>query len=242
VSVKIDVLFYGFPGKGSNTFLGWSTIALLRSEDRLCLVDTGAHGARLWLLQALEERGISCDAIDSVFLTHLHFDHCANVGLFPRAVFYCSRSEWDYANTKEDPVVQEGVLPQLRVFRKVLLEKDDEEVMPGVRFCLTPGHTPGSASLVIDEPEGKAVIAGDAIKNRAELATGSVGMTQAAEISRKSIEKVRKIARRVLPGHDCWLKIEGDSVVPEGENTITITLPEGIAIQGSGVVQLRLDA
>jgi len=239
--VKIDVLFYGFPGKASNTFLGWSTIALLRSEKRLCLVDTGGHGARLWLLQALKDRGLSCDDIDSVFLTHLHFDHIANASLFPHAVFYCGRTEWEYANTTEDHAVQEGVLPLLRSFRKVLLEKDGEEIMSGVSLLLTPGHTPGSASLLVEGSDGKTVIAGDAIKNRVELATGSVGMTLAAEASRQSIEKVKAAAPRVLPGHDCVLLLKGGSVVPDGENVISITFPEGITIGGKGVIDLRLD-
>ncbi|MDR1731500.1 MAG: MBL fold metallo-hydrolase [Synergistaceae bacterium] len=239
--MEIDVLYYGFPGKASNTFLGWSTIALLKGKDRLCLVDTGGHGARLWLLEALKERHLSCDDIDSVFLTHLHFDHIASVGLFPHATFYTGKVEWDYANTTQDPVVQEGVLPLLRVFRKVLLEKDGEEILPGVTFCHTPGHTPGCGSLVVDNPEGRTVISGDAVKNRAELRTGSVGMTQAAEVSRKSIEKVRSIARYVLPGHDCRLRIEGSEVIPEGNNDITITFPEGISIGGKSVIQLHLD-
>jgi glyoxylase-like metal-dependent hydrolase (beta-lactamase superfamily II) len=238
--VNIDVLFHGFPGKASNTFLGWSTIALLRSEKKLCLVDTGGHGARLWLLQALKDRGLSPNDIDSVFLTHLHFDHIANASLFPRATFYLGRAEWEYANTAEDPVVQEGVLPLLRAFKRVLLERDGEEILPGARFLLTPGHTPGSASLLVDGPEGKTAITGDAIKNRAELATGSVGMTQAAEVSRQSIEKVRSLAARVLPGHDCALRLRDGRVVPEGDNVVSITLPEGITIGGKGVIELRL--
>ncbi|MDR2529616.1 MAG: MBL fold metallo-hydrolase [Synergistaceae bacterium] len=238
--VKIDVLFHGFPGKASNTFLGWSTIVLLRREKRLCLVDTGGHGARLWLLQALKDRGLHPNDVDSVFLTHLHFDHIANVSLFPRAMFYLGQVEWEYANTVEDPVVQEGVLPLLRAFKKTLLKKDGEEVLPGVSFLLTPGHTPGSASLLVDEGI-KTAISGDAIKNRVELATGNVGMTQAAEVSRKSVEKVKALAARVLPGHDCALRLEGGRVVPEGDNTITITLPDGITIGGGNVVDLRLD-
>lgn len=241
--VEIDVLFYGFPGKANNTFLGWSTIALLRTKDNLCLVDTGGHGARPMLLQALKDRGLSCGDIDSVFLTHLHFDHIASAGLFPHAMFYCSRTEWEYANTQNDMFVQEGVLPLLRTFRKTLIETEGEEIFSGVQCLFTPGHTPGSLSLLMDGADGKTVITGDAIKNRAELATGSVGMTLAAETSKKSIDKVKNIARRILPGHDCMLRLEKDGrVVPESDNSVTITFPDGIAIQGQNSIKLQLDA
>ncbi|MCL2205055.1 MAG: MBL fold metallo-hydrolase [Treponema sp.] len=238
---KIDVLYNGFPGKASNTFLGWSSIILLRSEKRNCLVDTGAHGARLWLLQALKDRGLSCADIDSVFLTHLHFDHIANASLFPHAEFYCTRIEWEYANIATDEPIQEGVLPLLRSFKKVFLEKDGMEIMPGASFLLTPGHTPGSASLLIDDPAGKTAIVGDAIKNRVELATGHVAQATDPEVSRRSIEMIKALAVRVLPGHDCALQVKGDSVIPEGENEITITFPDGITIGGKGSIELRLD-
>jgi glyoxylase-like metal-dependent hydrolase (beta-lactamase superfamily II) len=204
-------------------------------------VDTGGHGARLWLIQALKDRGVSCNDIDSVFLTHLHFDHADNVSLFPHAVFYCSKLEWDYANKANDPAVQEGVLPLLRVFDKVFLQKDGEEVIPGVSFLLTPGHTPGSGSLLVDGPEGKTAIAGDAVKNLVELATENVSMTQAVEVSQKSIKKIKSLAKWVLPGHDCLLRIEGDRVLREGENIVTITLPDGIYIGGKNIIELRLD-
>jgi len=239
---EIDVLFYGFPGKGSNTYLGWSTIALLKSEGKKVLVDTGGSGARPMLLEALEERGLRPYDIDYVFLTHLHFDHIANINLFPHATFILSRKEWEYANTRDDLFVMEGSLPLLRSFKKRLVEIDGEELLPGITCLHTPGHTPGCLSLVVDMKEkGRWVIAGDAIKNRQELRSGEVGMTLEAETSNRTIQGVRKMASRVLPGHDCWLTIENEEVRPEMENEVVITLPEGITINGVGAISLKLD-
>jgi N-acyl homoserine lactone hydrolase len=240
-SISVDVLFYGFPGKANNTFLGWSTIALVKTAGKNILVDTGGAGARPMLLQALKERGLEPHNIDCVFLSHLHFDHVANINVFPHAVFVLSQAEWEYANTHDDVFVYEGALPLLRSFEKKLIQQDGEEIAPGVSCLHTPGHTPGCLSLVLSMPEGKWVIAGDAVKNRQELRTGSVGITLAADISGESIRKVRGIARRVLPGHDCWLRIEGEKIEPETENEIVITFPAGISIDGKGTVSLRLD-
>ncbi|MDR3127919.1 MAG: MBL fold metallo-hydrolase [Bifidobacteriaceae bacterium] len=241
MTVEIDVLYNGFPGTASNSFLGWSSITLLRSQDRLCLVDTGAHGARLWLIQALKNRGLECRDIDFVFLTHLHFDHADNVSLFPQAIFYFSKAEWNYANNLNDPVVEEGVLPLLKTFDKVLLEKDGQEIMPGVYSLMTPGHTPGSSSLLVDGLNGKTVITGDAVKNLIELATGNVAMTQSIKTSQKSIKKIKALAKWVVPGHDCLLGIDEGRIFRKGENTITLTLPDGIFIDGKNVVALSLD-
>lgn len=239
---EVDVLYYGFPGKGSNTFLGWSTIAILKSAGKHVLIDTGGSGARPMLLDALKDRGLTPDDIDYVFLTHLHFDHIANINLFPSATFILSRKEWEYANTIDDVFVMEGCLPLLRSFKKRLIEEDGEELFPAVTCLHTPGHTPGCLSLVLDmKDEGKWVIAGDAIKNRQELRSGEVGMTLEAEVSNRSIQAVRKMATRVLPGHDCWLRIEKGEVFPESENVVTITFPEGITINGDSTISLKLD-
>ena len=75
MTAGLDVLYYGFPGKANLTYLGWSTIALLKTNGRNILLDTGGSGARAMLIQALEDRGMSADDIDGVFLSHLHFDH-----------------------------------------------------------------------------------------------------------------------------------------------------------------------
>ena len=44
---RIDVLVQGFPGKAvCHGGLGWSTIALLRSDRHTILIDVGAFGIR----------------------------------------------------------------------------------------------------------------------------------------------------------------------------------------------------
>ena len=44
----------------------------------------------------------------------------------------------------------------------------EAEVAPGIRLMPTPGHTAGHQSLVIDAPEGAIVLAGQAVRSRAE--------------------------------------------------------------------------
>lgn len=237
----IDVLIPGFPGKGNVAYLGWSTVALLHAGDRLCLLDASSAGARPMLIPALQERNIKFEDVTDVFISHLHFDHAANCSLFPHATFHLSWAEWEYANRGDDIFVNDAALPLLRSFKKDFIEKDGQEVFEGVYAYLTPGHTPGSTSLVGHDDLGRWAFTGDAIKNRSELGGKGVGMTLNSQISRESIEKVKKLADRVLPGHDCWLKLSGDTVVPEGGNDVTIVFPEGITCNGKSSLTLSLD-
>jgi len=238
----IDVIFTGFPGKAEQTYLGWSTVALVHTNEGPLLVDTGGHGARPFLIRALAERGLRCEDIGHVFLTHLHFDHCANLSLFPKARFYLSRAEWEHAWTGKDPCTLEGVLPPLKgEYTKRLVESDGEEILPGLRAHLTPGHTPGCLSLVGRKDHQRWAICGDSVKNRIELIRGEVAMTQSPKESAASIKKLKKIADKFLPGHDCWLQIEKGEIVPEGGNDVEITLPEGMSMGGRRTITLSLD-
>ena len=45
----------------------------------------------------LRQRGLEPGDIDVVINTHLHWDHCSNNALFPKATFYVQRDELGYA-------------------------------------------------------------------------------------------------------------------------------------------------
>jgi glyoxylase-like metal-dependent hydrolase (beta-lactamase superfamily II) len=237
---KATVLIPGFPGKANMTFLGWSSAVLLRNEEQICLFDTGGHGARIVLLDALRAVGIRPEQVRTVFLSHLHFDHCANADLFPQATFVTSREEWEYAERTDSPLVLSAMLPFLRGAKR-RFAADGEECFPGLRTLIVPGHTPGCLAAALRQEGRTWIIAGDAVKNRAELRSGRVGITLEAEQSARSIERIRTMADRVLPGHDCWLTVKGEKVLPEGGNDVVITFPEGITGNGRRTVTLHLD-
>lgn len=75
-----------------------SAITLLKSRGRRVLVDTGAAISASRLLQALEDEGVAPADIDTIVSTHLHYDHCGNHLLFPRAHYLVSTR--DYTDTR----------------------------------------------------------------------------------------------------------------------------------------------
>jgi N-acyl homoserine lactone hydrolase len=239
VAISIDVLCRGFPGKGSNGFLGWSSVALIRTASNNILFDTGAQAALPVLLNALKGLSLSPADIDTVVLSHSHFDHIANVRKFKQARFIMSRAEWDYATGQdEDICVEVGAVEYLKSQQLELLGTDGVEIVPNVTAIFTPGHTPGCLSLVIEQDGESWVLAGDAIKNRAELASGVGDMTLNAAVTKESIDRVKSIAARVLPGHDCWLRVTEAGVIAEEPATVRVTLPAGM----SGVFDLSVDS
>jgi len=53
---------------------------------RAAIVDTGPNTAVPLILAALEQLGVSADAVDYLFLTHVHLDHAGGAGALMRAL------------------------------------------------------------------------------------------------------------------------------------------------------------
>lgn len=240
MSLNIDLLTKVFPGKSSAGALGLSTCALLRTDEHTMLFDTGAHGSIKILQASLEALGVSPSQVDTVFLSHLHYDHLNNVAFYPNAGIITGRREWEYATqTKDEWTPLESIL-YLRDHRKVRLVEDGEEVLPDMRAIWTPGHTPGHMSLAIDTPEGTLVLAGDAVKNRSELELEYSDQYVDQQASASSIKRIKGMATKVLPGHDGWLLLQGGKVMPEKELTLDVMLPRGCLDGENGVYHLSV--
>jgi N-acyl homoserine lactone hydrolase len=107
---------------------------------------------------ALDEHDLSPADVHIVINTHLHFDHCGQNAVFKHAPFYIQRTELDRARRENDITNQWFDFAGARF---ELLD-GDAEVAEGVRVVATPGHTSGHQSVVIDTPEGGALMIGDA--------------------------------------------------------------------------------
>lgn len=116
-----------------------STATLVTRGERRLLVDTSGPQNRQLLSEALRSRGLAPSDIELVVLTHAHGDHEGNLDMFPQAKVIAHRAEGG-----EEPL------------------ESDVEIWEGVRLVHTPGHTPGSISVLVDAGEMFAIV-GDAI-------------------------------------------------------------------------------
>lgn len=63
---------------------GHAAVHIISHNGRAAFVDTGTNYSVPYLLAALKELGIARDAVDYVFLTHVHMDHAGGAGLLAR--------------------------------------------------------------------------------------------------------------------------------------------------------------
>ena len=118
-------------------------------------VDAHYRPRRRPLPDALAAVGVTMTDVNQVVNCHLHFDHCGgNPALADRPVFV-QRVELDAARDTAD-----YTLPEL-IEDGSYQELDGEaEIAPGIFVVPTPGHTDGHQSLVVLDPDGTVIVAG----------------------------------------------------------------------------------
>jgi glyoxylase-like metal-dependent hydrolase (beta-lactamase superfamily II) len=121
------------------------------------------------IADALREQGLEPDAIDTVVMTHLHFDHSGGATrrtlgggfepVFRRARHVVQAREWEDATHPHErnraSYLAENIAPLEPLVDRVVGEL---EVAPGVTVVPTPGHTAGHQSVLVGEPGGQRVL------------------------------------------------------------------------------------
>jgi glyoxylase-like metal-dependent hydrolase (beta-lactamase superfamily II) len=206
----IEIIVQGYPGKAvCHGGLGWSTLALLRGQGRVVVVDTGPFGYRPLILERLGNRGLKPAAVTDLLLTHCHHDHSVNWVMFKDARIVIGDDEmaWALKLPWGSNSVPEFYVAELQKWPTMRRVKDGEEVWPGLTAYLAPGHTPGCLFYVLEGAEHDLIFTGDAAKNRAELVSRDTDMSYDKTISAASIDRIwshwrKKPGTIVIPGHD----------------------------------------
>jgi glyoxylase-like metal-dependent hydrolase (beta-lactamase superfamily II) len=205
MTVGYDVLVQGNSLALADGFLGLSSVVLVHTQAGPLLFDTGHHTTKRRLLDGLAGHGLGPAEVATVVLSHLHFDHANNLEIFANAQVYVSAAELAYARDPhpEDLYVPGHLPDQLAAMGAVQLT-DEGTLAPGVRWIAAPGHTPGLIALVLeDTPQGRVVLASDAIKTAKEAVEQRCDLAfDTPERGSASIRRILELAPdRIVPGH-----------------------------------------
>ncbi len=234
--LNFDIILQGIPAVSDRGALGWCTVALIRCRDKKILIDTGSNGDRGNLLRGLRELGIGPEDINYVILTHLHYDHCQNLEIFPNAkVFVCER-ELEYVLSKEykkfgDPYIPYVYITAMHEAGR-LQTVTPESYIECFKFVHLPGHTPGSCGIIYNSEDGtKVIFTGDALKNAWDYLNNKLPPSFSPPgTGRDNYKKIFEISKLVVPGHDrpFYLDDEGrvNYLTPPTILTIKFTLAE----------------
>jgi len=183
--IKLDVLAIGSfkRDEEGKIYDACSTSVLIRTDERMIVVDTSAPYLRPAIKTAFKQIGVFPKDVDTVILTHSHHDHIGNNDMFENAAILMHPAEQGKV---------EGAKPL----------DAGTEMIPGVKIVHTPGHTEGSVSVFIKSDQ-KYVIAGDALpRHNNYLNNTPPAINIDPELALESIKMITKYADVIIPGHD----------------------------------------
>jgi N-acyl homoserine lactone hydrolase len=110
------------------------------------------------LASQLEQLGVKPSDIKFLAVSHTHPDHTGNVEMFPNAMLFVQKAEYEWPGANNAPRFK----PEHPVTK---LEGDRDIFGDGsVTIITTPGHTPGHQSLLVKLPKtGALLLTGDAV-------------------------------------------------------------------------------
>ncbi len=154
-------------------------VMVIKSDDRLILVDTGVghklneklskiynvdHKAHD-LEKDLQAHGINVEDVTDVIITHLHFDHTGGATTikdgqvqptFPNAKYYIQGEQWYWANNPSEKdrasYMPENFKPIEEAGQLVQLD-GPKELFPGIEVLVMFGHTHGMQLVKVSDGE-----------------------------------------------------------------------------------------
>ena len=213
-----------------------STATLIQVAGRTIVVDPGQEDEPL--LNGLLAAGVKPLDVDLAIITHTHGDHYKSLRVLPNAAPVASGPEVNAWRGRGSPDKE-------LLGRMVPIASS---IAPGVRLLLTPGHTPGSATVLVAQAGQVVAIVGDAVDSldffvRREPSHNTLD----AAAERRNFELLAAIANVIVPGHGRPFRLvhgaaagELDGADPLGSGSPAPGETKGSGTRRTGNIHLEL--
>jgi glyoxylase-like metal-dependent hydrolase (beta-lactamase superfamily II) len=165
--------------------------------------------------EGLSAIGIDPEHVTDVIISHLHYDHCGNHHLFPRARYHLQDHEIAYGTGRcmcyahqRIPFEVDDVVAMVRkVFEgRVAFHDGEETLAPGITVHHIGGHSKGLQCVRVNTRRGHVVLASDATHLYSHVNEGRVfPITYSVAETLEGYATLKRLADspdHIIPGHD----------------------------------------
>ena len=187
--------------------------------------------------EGLRAVGIDAGEVESVIITHMHYDHAENLDLFPRARYHLQEKEMHYCTGPcmghqwmRAPFEVDDITAMVRrVFEgRVQFHDGEDEIVPGVVVHLVGGHSMGLQIVRVRTARGWVVLASDASHLYANMDQGRpFPVVYNVGDMLRGFDTVRRLAEspgHIIPGHDPLVLKRFPAVHPNLEGVARVDL------------------
>jgi glyoxylase-like metal-dependent hydrolase (beta-lactamase superfamily II) len=196
----------------------------IKGPSRTFILDTGfdeamsAKRGRQFLQSpsvGLKAIGVQPEAVEDVILSHMHYDHCGNYDMFPKARYHLQDTEMAYCTGRcichaglRAPFEEDDVVAIVRKLfaGRVAFHDGAEELAPGLSVHLVGGHSKGLQFVRVWTRRGWMVLASDASHFYANMEEGrAFPIMHNHEATLAGYDTMRRLASQpngIIPGHD----------------------------------------
>lgn len=201
---------------------GHVNIYFIKTETGHILVDAGMPNKGDELDERFAKAGVDQNSVQLIVLTHGHLDHVGSVAHAKKVTggqVLCHRSfSESLTNGRPEAAVAQNLLGRVLNLMTSLMGNKFEGIQPDIviddeydladhgisgRIIHTPGHSPSSVSIVLDN--GEALV-GDLVR---EEGSGRIGLGMFFEDKRVALESIEKVAAfdpdRIYLSHGAYI-------------------------------------
>jgi glyoxylase-like metal-dependent hydrolase (beta-lactamase superfamily II) len=196
----------------------------IRNAARTIVLDTGfskiegERRGRTYLqtpADGLRSVGIDPGSVEDVIISHMHYDHAGNLGMFPKARFHLQTVEMAFATgrgitfgTLGHSFAVEDTLSvvQATFADRVQYYHGDADIAPGIKVHFIGGHAAGLQCVSVETARGRVMLAADvahyyeSFLDEPPFST-HVNMSGMLE-GYRTLRRLAPADSHIIPGHD----------------------------------------
>lgn len=139
------------------------------------------------ILSQFKKNKVNLKKIKTMYISHLHPEHGGAISLFPKTEIAVDKKEYDYAFGRPKYNYFKKEYESVKKWKLLDFSKADIKIDPfgrafdifndgSVLVIETPGHTPGSISMIVNLPKGPVFLVGDIAWRMENIHTKTIGM------------------------------------------------------------------